>query len=74
VSADVERTPDATSSSENLTQTSRSRRPKIVNLGRHQYQRGVDAVSRTSCRAHVKHITWRSTVASDLRKRWSAQR
>jgi aldose 1-epimerase len=29
VSADVERTPDATSSSENLTQTFRSRRPRI---------------------------------------------
>jgi hypothetical protein len=32
VSADVERTPDATSSSQNLTQTFRSRRPRIPSL------------------------------------------
>jgi hypothetical protein len=32
VSADVERTPDSTSSTENLTQTFRSQRPKIARL------------------------------------------
>jgi len=37
VSADVERTPDPTSSSENLTQTFRSRRPRIPSIGREHH-------------------------------------
>jgi hypothetical protein len=48
VSADVERTPDATSSSENLTQTSRTRRPKIARdrIGRPGTARSILALEK----------------------------
>ena len=46
----------------------------LLDVGRRQYWRDLRYCELHVLPAYEEHITWRSTVGGDLRKRWSAQR